>query len=141
VTSASTKDVWASGYEGNVNNMNFAKPYLLHWNGTRWTLVLAPNLGGEGSLLRAITALAAGDVWAVGQTQQLNGSILSLTEHFNGTAWTVVQSPDPGRVGNLFNNSLDSVSSPGGRVVFALGAQEIKGQCCLRTLALETSQG
>jgi hypothetical protein len=53
----------------------------------------------------------------------------------------VVPSPDPGRVGNLFNNSLDSVSSPGGRVVFALGAQEIKGQCCLRTLALETSQG
>jgi hypothetical protein len=141
VTSAGSKDVWASGYEGNVNNTNFAKPYLLHWNGSKWTLVLVPNLGGEGSLLRATTALAAGDVWAVGQTQQLNGSILTLTEHFNGTTWTVVPSPDPGRVGNMFNNSLDSVASPGGHVVFALGAQEIKGQCCLRTLALSTSQG
>jgi hypothetical protein len=141
VTSVGSRDVWASGYEDNVNNTNFAKPYLLHWNGTSWALALTPNLGGEGSRLRATAALAANDVWAVGQTQQLNGSILTLTEHFNGTTWSVVPSPDPGHVGTLLNNSLDSLASPGGHVVFALGAQEIKGQCCLRTLALETSQG
>jgi hypothetical protein len=141
VTSAGTNDVWASGYEDNVNSMNFAKPYMLHWDGTSWSLDLTPNSGGEGNRLNATLALSANDIWAVGQTQDNNGSILTLTQRFDGSTWTVVPSPDPGHIGKLLNNSLTSLSSPGGGVVFTVGAQEIKGQCCLRTLALQTSSG
>ena len=32
-------------------------------------------------------------------------------------------------------------ASPSGGVVWAVGTQEIPGQCCLRTLALHTSEG
>jgi hypothetical protein len=138
VTDLSPTSAWASGYEASANGANFNVPYVLHWNGTAWSLTMTPNRGGEGSLLRAITALSATDIWAVGQVQQLNGTISTLTEHFNGSAWSVVASPNPGGAGN---DSLAAVASPGGSVVFAAGAHEISGQCCLRALGLRTGSG
>jgi hypothetical protein len=138
VTTLSPTNAWASGYEYNANGANFHVPYVLHWNGTTWTLTETPNQGGEGSLLRAITALSATDIWAVGQVQQLDGTISTLTERFNGTTWAVVASPNPGGVGN---DSLDAVTSPGGGLLFAAGAQEVSRQCCLRTLGLRTPSG
>jgi len=139
VTAVSSTDVWASGYEGNVNNQNFMEPYVLHWDGSTWSLVLTPNLGGEGSRLNATTALSSTDVWAVGQTQELNGHILTFTEQFDGTTWATVPSPSPG--GSFPVDSLDGVAGAGGGNVIAVGAQEIPGQCCLRTLVLQTLTG
>jgi hypothetical protein len=141
VAASASNDVWASGYEDNVNQKNFAKPYALHWNGKKFTLVLLPNVGGEGNRLFGITALSATDMWTVGQTQASNGAILTLTQHFDGTKWKTVPSPTPGRLENMPDGSLRRVSSAGGGVVFTVGAQEVHGQCCLRTLALETSKG
>ena len=112
VTDISPTNAWASGYEANANGANFRVPYVLHWNGTAWSMTKTPNQGGEGSLLRAVTALSATDIWAVGQVQQLNGTISTLTEHFNGSTWSVVASPNPGGVGN---DSLAAVASPGRR--------------------------
>jgi hypothetical protein len=141
VTSAGPGDVWASGYEDNVDQRNFAKPYMLHWDGGAWTLVRTPNLGEEGTRLRATTALGPDDVWAVGQVQENDGSILTFTQRFDGGGWTVVPSPNPGHVGNLLNNSLTAVAGAGGGVLLAVGARETTGQCCLRTLALMTRSG
>lgn len=141
VSSDAAGDVWASGYASNVNGENFSVPYVLHWNGTVWTMTQVPSAGlGEGDLLRGIQVLSATDVWAVGQSQQDNGAILTLTEQFNGSAWSIVPSPDPGQGGGLPDNSLDSAGNAGGGSLFAVGAQEITGQCCLRTLAINTSQ-
>jgi hypothetical protein len=139
VTAVASNDVWASGYEGNVSNTNFMQPYVLHWDGTSWTLSLVPNLGGEGSRLNAITALSGNDVWGVGQTQELDGSILTLTEQFDGTRWNVVPSPNPGTFGSLTVNALQAVGALGGGQLFALGDQENTGHCCQLTLAMETN--
>jgi len=141
VTALSPTNIWASGTEGNVNNQNFNIPYVLHWNGSAWALVKTPNRGGEGSLLNGITALSATDIWAVGQTQQLNGAIMPMTDQFNGTSWTVVPSPVPGSSGRIPDDSLDGAASLSGGLVFAVGARDIPGQCCLRTLGLKTSAG
>lgn len=141
VTAISPTDAWAAGSEGNVNGNNFHVPYVEHWNGTAWSLVKTPNRGGEGSLLNGVTALSATDVWAVGQTQQLNGAITPLTEQFNGTTWALVPSPAPGSMGRTPDDSLSGAASPGGGLVFAVGARDVPGQCCLRTLALETAAG
>jgi hypothetical protein len=141
VTAAASDDVWASGFEGNVDNRNFMQPYMLHWDGSSWTLEPTPNLGGEGSRLNATVAVSADDVWATGQTQELDGSILTLTQQWDGTAWTTVPSPNPGGVGRITVNSLDAVTNAGNGRVFTLGSQEIPGQCCLRTLALGTDSG
>jgi hypothetical protein len=140
-SAAGSNDVWASGYEGNVNNTNFQKPYLLHWNGKAWKLMHAPNAGTEGSLLRAIDVLSAKDIWAVGQTQQNDGSILSLTEQFNGKKWSRKPSPDPGASGSLIRDGLAGVASPGGRLVLSLGFQEQLGVCCTSTLGVKARRG
>lgn len=141
ITVLSSTDAWASGREGNVDNNNFNIPYVLHFNGTKWALVTTPNAGGEGSLLNAVTAISPTDVWAAGQTQQLNGAITPLTEQFNGTTWTRVHAPAPGDVA-LPGDSLDGITSPGDHLLLAVGAlSRPPGQCCLRTLALETTAG
>ncbi|HXW34371.1 MAG TPA: hypothetical protein VEJ87_07305 [Acidimicrobiales bacterium] len=141
VSSDSAHDVWASGYVFNVNDKNFAEPFVLHWNGSRWSLTMTPNIGSEGSRLRGINVASATDVWAVGQEQQDNGSILTLTEQYDGSTWKIFSSPDPGMNGTLVDNSLSAVDGAGGGNLFAVGADEMNGQCCLRTLAIGTSQG
>lgn len=132
--------VWASGYAHNVGHTNLDVPYVLHWTGAGWTLTKVPTVGSEGSRLNAIAVLSATDVWAVGQAQQSNGALLTLAEHFNGTTWTISNTPDPGKEGNLIENTLQSVSNAD-HDVFAVGSQDIPGQRILRTLAVSTTQG
>jgi alpha-tubulin suppressor-like RCC1 family protein len=141
VSAVSADDVWASGYEGNVDDQNFDLPYMLHWNGTAWSLVKVPNRGTEGTFLRGTTALSATDVWGVGTTLQSDGGSLTMTEHFNGSAWSAAPSLDPGQLAATPDNGLDAAASPGGGVVWAVGTQEIPGSCCIRTLALKTTSG
>ena len=120
VTVVSAKDAWASGSEGNVNNQNFNIPYVLHWNGTKWALVKTPNRAARAACSTASPRWHQ-DIWAVGQTQQLNGAIAPLTEQFNGTAWKVVTSPAPGSKGRTPDDSLDGVASPGHGLSFRGG--------------------
>ena len=141
VSAVASNNVWASGYEDNVNDQNFRKPYLLHWNGTAWSLVFPPNAGTEGTLLRGIVALSANDIWTVGQTQENDGSILSLTEQFNGTAWSPLPSPDPGQNGPTIDDALAAIANAGGHTLFAVGSQEALGLCCVRTFGISTTSG
>jgi hypothetical protein len=106
VSMRSATDGWAAGQFMDANALD--NPLVEHWDGSRWTQVSAPepslvktpntNPHGEGSLLSGIAALRANDIWAVGQTQDLNGAIRPLTQKFNGTAWTTIPSPAPGSV-------------------------------------------
>ncbi|MFZ0667678.1 MAG: hypothetical protein WAM97_18155 [Acidimicrobiales bacterium] len=140
VSAVGADNVWASGYEDD-DSKNFAQPYVLHWNGAAWTMTQVPNIGTEGSRLRSIQVVSADDIWAVGQEQKNNGSILSLTEQFNGSKWSVEPSPDPGMIRKLVDNSLAAIGTGGGGNLFAVGADEMNGQCCLRTFAIGTNQG
>lgn len=137
VSAVSSSDVWATGFAENVNNQNFQKPFVLHWNGTRWALSFVPNPGVEGSELRGITALSAHDVFAVGETLS-DGSLLTLAERFNGTTWTAIPSPDPGFTGPLINSGLTAAGSARG-LVWAVGFQNRLGQCCDQPLAMRAS--
>src|SRR5262249_9427236 len=67
VAAPAANNVPASGYEGNATQQNFAVPYVLHWNGTKWSRITVPNAGTEGSQLRGITALSATDIWRRGK--------------------------------------------------------------------------
>jgi hypothetical protein len=123
-------------------------PYVLHWNGKKWSLTKTPDPGAFGSALEGITALSASDIWAVGQTQSsATGPVRTLTEHFNGTSWSVAASPDPGKAAN---DELFAVASPGGQQLDAVGGAavagdpcltDVSGTFCLRTLALHTTSG
>lgn len=97
VTATGLGDVWASGYEGNVNQQNFSLPYVLHWNGTAWSLTGTPNAGTEGSLLAGVIALSPTDVWVAGQTGESDGALPTFTEHFNGAGLVGGAELGPGR--------------------------------------------
>ena len=58
-------------------------------------MVASPNPDlGPGNFLTGATCVSASDCWAVGH--YYDGSPLkALTEHYNGSLWTVVSSPDP----------------------------------------------
>jgi alpha-tubulin suppressor-like RCC1 family protein len=139
VTATGPDNIWASGYASNSPGAQENVPYLLHWTGKAWTLVKVPDPGTEGSLLTATTALSASSVWSVGITDQTDGALLSLAEHFNGKTWTVSPSSDPGLNSALPDDSLAGIASAPGGPVWAVGAQEVTGQCCLRTLALRSA--
>jgi alpha-tubulin suppressor-like RCC1 family protein len=141
VTAVSADDVWASGYEGNVDQQNLSDPYVLHWNGTAWSLTRVPNAGTEGSKLLGITALSATGIWAAGQTGEDDGSLLSLTEHFNGTAWSAVPSLDPGELPPGIDNGFSAIASASPHALFAVGAQETPTRCCVMALAEQALSG
>jgi hypothetical protein len=140
VTSVAANNVWASGFE--TESSGFHVPYVLHWDGTTWSLIKTPNAGtGQGitgSSLFAITAVSASDIWAVGHSQNANGTITTLSEQFTGSTWSAVPSPNPGLLGV---DTLFGVAGAGGRQLFAIGSDEQSGQCCARTLALRTTSG
>jgi hypothetical protein len=141
VSASGPDDVWASGFANNVDKHNLDVPYIVHWNGTMWQLTKVPTTGSDGSRINGIVALSATDVWSVGQTQESNGALLTITEEFNGSAWRISASPDPGSVGMLTVNTLQAVGGAGGRDLFAVGTQEIPGQLVNRTLAIATKKG
>jgi len=51
-------------------------------------------------MLSAVAAVSPSDVWAVGNQTDSNGKIKTLIEHFDGSAWSVVASHNPGSSGD-----------------------------------------
>lgn len=94
VTALSPTDIWAVG---DYAATKFGDQSLVeHWNGKQWRVVKSPVLGQFPYELRAISAVAANDIWAVGTYTTPPGDIsLTLTEHWNGKMWSVVPSPSP----------------------------------------------
>lgn len=93
-------DVWAVGVI-NRHTSDSAAPtqtFTEHWNGTRWSVVNAPDVHvselrhGADDSLNAVTATRGNDVWAVGAASPQG----TLTLHWDGSAWTVVPSARSG---------------------------------------------
>ena len=129
VAAISPTDAWAVGYSFSTSNSNEQQTLIEHWNGTAWTIVKSPN-PAPGSDLFAITALSATDIWAVGvYSHRLGTSLVSRTliEHWNGTAWTVVQSQNPGSGFNYLTGiaalSADDIWAVG----FSSSGQTVQG--------------
>jgi hypothetical protein len=139
IAAVNDHDIWASGYEENAFDRNFAVPYALHWNGAAWTLKKTPNTNAEGNRLFGITAVSSSDVWLVGSVQRNDGGILSLTQHLSGTAFATVGSPSPG--GSFPDDVLLAATNAGGGALFATGARSIPGQCCARSFAIRATGG
>ncbi len=81
-----------------------------------WKVVSSPNPPGDDSLF-AVTAISSNDVWAVGSAGQDGPTPMTLTEHFNGTQWSVIPSPDPGPG----SNKLYGVAAVSTSDVWAVG--------------------
>jgi hypothetical protein len=93
--------------------------------------------------LTGVTAISGSDAWASGSEGNVDGRNFHIpcVLPWNGTDWSLVGSPAPGSAHGTPVDSLSGVTSPAAGTVFAVGAREIPGQCCLRTLALKTTSG
>jgi phospholipase C len=89
-----------------------------HFDGTQWTVVPSPSPSpaGRGAFFYSVTASCDRDVWAVGTTRDGSGRPHTLAEHFDGTQWTVADTPDPGTAANLL---YSVATAPDGTVVAA----------------------
>ncbi|HLH62087.1 MAG TPA: hypothetical protein VKV20_10425 [Ktedonobacteraceae bacterium] len=99
VATVSTSDVWAVG--NYLNSNGIPQTLIEHWNGTAWNIVSSPNVGASDNLLFGLTAISSNDVWAVGYYQDETASFRTLIEHWDGTSWKVVSSPNIGSSNNL----------------------------------------
>src|SRR5438067_982720 len=62
-------------------------------------------------------AVAAHAVWAVGDYYSSSGSVQTLVEHWNGSTWSTVPSPNPG----MGYNYLSGVGAVSAHDVWAVG--------------------
>jgi hypothetical protein len=117
VDALSPTNVWAVGQgRDSDGDSNFAR--IEHFDGTSWSIVPNPRVNPAEPLdtqseLAGIAAISANDIWAVGEA--LNQT---LTEHWDGTSWSVISSPDPGKF-----NVLVAATAVSDGTVAAVGYQ------------------
>ena len=58
-----------------------------------WRAVPAPN-PGVSNVLYAVDALSGKEVWAVGAQTNDGATFATLVDHFDGTRWRIVRSPN-----------------------------------------------
>jgi hypothetical protein len=120
VSAVAANDIWAAGYyyDGSID-----ETLTTHWDGTAWTVVPSPSPGVHGNWFKRNTTTSTSDAWAVGWYTDASGTNETLTEHWDGTAWSEVDSPNvPGT-----SDSLAGATSTSANDVWAVGFYEQSG--------------
>jgi hypothetical protein len=110
LVAVSENDIWVVGGTG-------ASTHTERWDGTVWTTVSSPNVGTYSNGFFGIAAIAANDIWAVGAHSTTTTDYQTLTEHWDGTQWSVVPSPNV----STYNHSLLGVAAVATNDVWAVG--------------------
>ena len=76
-----------------------------------------PNIKSWDNMLTSVSAISSNDVWTAGYYLTSAGMTRTLTEHWDGTAWTIVSSPNLGSG----NNYLQGVVAFSANDVWAAG--------------------
>lgn len=120
VAAISPSDAWAVGSA--TSGQAFDQTTLiLHWDGTSWSIIPSPNPGTWFNVLYGVAANSANDVWAVGSRTSASEYAKTLIEHWDGTSWSVIPSPNvPG-----VNNELYGVVALASNDVWAVGYQGV----------------
>jgi hypothetical protein len=92
-------EYFPGGHRQNQNHI-----LIEHWNGYAWTVVASPKPPGSiASYLSAVSCTAESDCVAVGTARYSHRKgdsyggprEFTLIEHWNGSGWAIVSSPDP----------------------------------------------
>jgi hypothetical protein len=110
VTGTASNDVWA------VGDAQDAGSVILHWNGSSWQLVAHPKVATGYDTLWGLAAAAPNDVWAVGYWNQRGSGIHTRVEHWDGSTWKLVATPDPD-----VNPAMFGIGA-GGQTLFGVGS-------------------
>ena len=82
-----------------------------------WSVISSPNVAAYSNQFYGVAAISASDVWAVGGDNDLGNPSQTLVEHWDGSNWSVVSSPNVGTDAN----SLNSVAAISASDVWAVG--------------------
>lgn len=115
VAALSTTDAWAVGDYLSASGGGY-QTLIEHWDGTTWSVVPSPNGATGDNFLNGVAAISSSDVWAVGAYYTSGQPDQTLVEHWDGTAWSVVPSPNTGGG----NNWLSSVAATSTSDVWAV---------------------
>jgi hypothetical protein len=98
---------------------------VLFWDGTTWSSIPTPTVGQFDSLY-SVSALSAGDMWAVGRYVDSGSPPLqrTLTMHCSRSGCTVPTSPN----GGVGNNQLYGVAALSSSDVWAVGTSIVMTQ-------------
>lgn len=124
IVAIAADNVWAVGFgRDGVTTTDFQTPFFLHWNGSEWSVVTAPNTGNGHNRLVGIDAVGADDIWAVGSHDYYDEGAdenftMTLAMHYNGTQWSIVSTPNA----QPHRNSIGSVSMLASDDVWAVGS-------------------
>jgi hypothetical protein len=114
VAANSASDVWAVG--SFTNSGEFAQTLVEHWDGASWSVIPSANMPGTNNELYAVMVIDSNNVWAVGYWGNAGSGFSTLIEHWDGSAWTVVPSPNP-----QGDNFLSAVSASSANDIWAVG--------------------
>lgn len=119
VTALANDDVWAVGQRSETVSPYYYKTLVEHWDGTAWSVVPSPNGSPQNSQLLGVDAVSPNDIWAVGDFS-VTGPVYyqTLIEHWDGSTWSVVPSPN---VSGSSQNTLTAVSAVSATDVWAVG--------------------
>jgi hypothetical protein len=125
ISALATDDVWA------VGSIAVGATLVEHFNGVKWSVIPSPNPGKGETLLEGVTALGRDDVWAVGWFVEAAGQdrpAKTLLEHWDGTSWTVVPSPNVGGpTTQAFSNELRGITAVSANDIWAFGSTDALG--------------
>jgi hypothetical protein len=123
VSGSAADDVWAVG-TSSATGAPTSDPYVLHWDGSSWSTVRTPQRNPETGAPQSnapadVVAISADDAWMVGQATAARGRQISMSEHWDGHRWHVVELAQ----GKGTDDWLNSVSSTSAHDVWAVGAR------------------
>ena len=119
VSCLSSSDCWAVGHS-KIDSRYYA--HIKHWDGTSWVPIVAPHKGlpTQSDILYDVVCVTTSDCTAVG-AQWTGTAYQTLTERWDGTRWTVVESPN---VSTERDNILSGVECVSATECWAVGSTD-----------------
>jgi hypothetical protein len=93
VDAVSADEAWAVGWA--IDAQGVDRPLILRWDGTRWSIVPAPEVDGATQLV-SVSAPAPDDVWIAGRAKDETQTFTSFVLRRSGEAWSRIPTPDAG---------------------------------------------
>lgn len=119
VSALSDDSTWAVGLTFLEDDV--ARTLIERWDHGAWQVISSPNPTGTfQSVLDSAAVISSQDAWAVGSNLYIVSGMKrtnTLIEHWNGTQWSLVASPNPSSI----YNSLASVAAISASNVWAVG--------------------
>jgi hypothetical protein len=116
VAISSATNAWAVGQ---YSTGTAFRTLIEHWTGVKWAVAPSPNRSSSDDELLGVSATSSKNAWAVGYSTTSDDLFQTLIEHWNGTAWKRIPSPDP--EGSSSSASLFGVAASSPSDAWAVG--------------------